>query len=81
MVTESKRLSEGVSKQLSGGLRHLHYGTWIGMFTTDKIFKADMQDTLKPEKVWWKNEEEFMSPSEMIMRAFKPDGIKTGEWT
>jgi hypothetical protein len=62
-------------------LPNSHFGTWIGMFTTDKIFKADMVDTFKPEMVWWKNEVEFKSPSEMIVGAFKPDGIKTGEWT
>ena len=61
-------------------LPNSHYGTWIGMFTTDKIFKADMVDTFNSEIVWWKNEVEFKPPSEMIVEAFKPDGTKTGEW-
>jgi hypothetical protein len=62
-------------------LPNSHFGTWIGTFTTDKIFKADMVDTFKPEIVWWKNEVEFKPPSEMIIGAFNAKGVKTGEWT
>jgi hypothetical protein len=55
--------------------------TWIGMFTTDKIFKADALDTFKPEIVWFKNELEFKTPTDMIVRAYNPEGVKTGEWS
>jgi hypothetical protein len=55
--------------------------TWIGIFTSDKLFKADALDTFKPEIVWWKNEVEFKTPTDMIIRGYSPEGIKTGEWT
>lgn len=55
--------------------------TWIGVFTTDKLFKADALDSFKPDIVWFKNEIEFKTPSEMIIRAFNSKGIKTNEWT
>lgn len=58
-----------------------NFSTWIGMFTTDKIFKADMLDSFKPESVWWKNEVEFKTPSEMVVGAFNTKGVKTGEFT
>jgi hypothetical protein len=58
-----------------------NFVTWIAVFTTDKIFKADALDTFKPEIVWWKNEGEFNTPTEMIMRSFKPNGEKTGDRT
>jgi hypothetical protein len=57
------------------------YLTWIGMFTTDKKFNADALDTFKPEIVWWKNEIEFKTPTDMIVRGFDAKGVKTGEWT
>ena len=55
--------------------------TWIGMFTTDKLFKADALDSFKPEIVWFKNEIEFKTPTEMIVRGYDAKGVKTGEWT
>jgi len=55
--------------------------TWSGVFTTDKICKIDGLDTFKPEKVWWKAEFEFKTPTEAIVRNFNPEGVKTGEWT
>jgi hypothetical protein len=55
--------------------------TWSGVFTTDKICNIDGLDTFKPEKVWWKAEFEFKSPTEAIVRNFNPEGVKTGEWT
>ena len=62
-------------------LPNSHFDTWIGMFTTDKIFKADMVDTFKPEIVWWKNEIEFKTSTEFVVRGFNTQGVKTGEWT
>ena len=56
------------------------FGTWIGKFTTDKLFKADGVDSFKPEIVWWKIEIEFKSPTYMIVRNFNTEGVKTGEW-
>ena len=57
------------------------FGTWIGMFTSEKVFKIDGVDTFKPEIIWWKSEFEFKTPTEIIARNFSPDGVKTGEWT
>jgi len=55
--------------------------TWIGVFTTDKLFKADALDSFKPEIVWFKNEIEFKTNTEMIVRGYDAKGVKTGEWT
>ena len=55
--------------------------TWIGVFTTDKLFKVDALDSFKPEIVWFKNEVEFKTNTEMIVRGYDAKGIKTGEWT
>jgi hypothetical protein len=55
--------------------------TWIGIFTTDKKFNADALDTFKPDIVWWKNEIEFKTPTELVVRGFNTLGVKTGEWT
>jgi len=55
--------------------------TWIGVFTTEKLFKADALDSFKPEIVWFKNEIEFKTPTEMIVRGYDAKGVKTGEWT
>jgi hypothetical protein len=55
--------------------------TWIGVFTTDKLFEADALDSFKPEIVWFKNEIEFKTPTEMIVRGYDAKGVKTGEWT
>lgn len=57
------------------------YMTWIGLFTTDKLFKADALDSFKPEIVWFKNEIEFKTPTDMIVRGYDSKGVKTGEWT
>jgi hypothetical protein len=55
--------------------------TWIGVFTTEKLFKADALDSFKPEIVWFKNEIEFKTPTEMIVRGYDTKGVKTGECT
>jgi hypothetical protein len=57
------------------------YLTWIGVFTTDKMFRADALDSFKPEIVWFKNEIELLTPTEMVVRGFNNQGVKTGEWT
>ena len=57
------------------------FATWIGVFTTDKMFKIDGLDNFKPEIIWWKAEFEFKTPTEVIVRNFNPDGVKTGERT
>jgi hypothetical protein len=51
------------------------------VFTTDKIFKIDGLDTYKPEIIWWKAEFEFKTPTEVFIRNFNSEGVKTGEWT
>jgi hypothetical protein len=53
--------------------------TWVGVFTSEKLFKAEAQDTFKPELVWWKSDYETISPSELIIRTFDTKGVKTGE--
>jgi len=55
--------------------------TWIGVFTTDKLFKVDALDSFKPDIVWFKNEIEFKTPTDMIVRGYDAKGVKTGEWT
>ena len=45
------------------------FATWIGVFTTDKIFKSDLLDTFNPEKVLWKNEFEFKTPTEVVIKG------------
>jgi hypothetical protein len=54
--------------------------TWIGAFTTEKLFKVDALDSFKPDIVWMKNEVEFKTPSEMVVRDYNTKGEKTGEW-
>lgn len=54
--------------------------TWIGRFTAYNILKVDAVDTFKPEIVWWKNELEFVTPTDMIFRGFNAEGVKTVEW-
>jgi hypothetical protein len=62
-------------------LPNANFSTWIGMFTSDKTFKADMVDSFNPEKIWWKNDVEFKTPSEMVVRGFNAQGAKIGEYT
>jgi hypothetical protein len=57
------------------------FGTWTGVFTTDKMFKIDGLDTYKTDIIWWKAEFEFKTPTETIVRNFNQGGVKTGEWT
>ncbi len=57
------------------------FATWIGAFTTEKIFKIDGLDSFKPEVIWWKAEFEFKSPTEVILRNFNHSGEKTAEYT
>ena len=57
------------------------FGTWVGVFTTDKMLKIDGLDTYKPEIIWWKAEFEFKTPTEVFIRNFNSEGVKTGEWT
>jgi hypothetical protein len=54
--------------------------TWIGVFTTDKLFKGDVLDSFKPDGVWGKNEVEFKSATEMVVRGYNDKGEYTGEW-
>jgi len=62
-------------------LTNANFETWIGVFTTDKMFKVDGLDTYKPDIIWWKAEFEFKTSAEAIIRNFNPQGVKTGEWT
>jgi hypothetical protein len=57
------------------------FGTWIGVFTTGKMLKIEGLDTYKPEIIWWKAEFEFKTPTEVFIRNFNSEGVKTGEWT
>jgi hypothetical protein len=57
------------------------FGTYVGEFTTERLFKCDWLDTFKPEIIWSKTEVEMKSPSEMIGRGYDSKGVKTGEWT
>jgi len=57
------------------------FATWIGVFTTEKMFKVNGLDTFKPDVIWWKAEFEFITPTEAIVRNFNHSGEKTFEST
>ena len=57
------------------------FNTWVGIFTTDKIIKIDGLDSFKPQIIYWKADFEFKTPTEVIVRNYNPEGVKTGEWT
>jgi hypothetical protein len=43
---------------------------WIGAFTTEKLFRVETLDSFKPDIVWIKNEIEFKTSGEMVVRAY-----------
>ncbi len=55
------------------------YGTWIGQWTTEKKFSADLVQNFKPETVNGKVELLFETPTKMIWTNFNADGTKSGE--
>ncbi len=65
---------------LHKNFHRLDFMTWIGVFTTDKLFKVDALDSFKPDIVWMRNEVEFKTPTEMVVRVYNTKGEKTGEW-
>ncbi|HAQ19696.1 MAG TPA: hypothetical protein DCR40_10760 [Prolixibacteraceae bacterium] len=55
------------------------YGTWIGLWTTEKKFNVDAVQNFKPEIVLYKIELVYETPAKMTWTDFKTDGTKTGE--
>ena len=55
------------------------YGTWIGLWTTEKKFHVDVVQNFKPEIVINKIELVYETPAKMTWTDFKTDGTKTGE--
>ena len=55
------------------------YGTWIGLWTTEKKLNADIVQNFKPETVLVKVELVYETPAKMTYTNFKPDGTKAGE--
>ena len=56
-----------------------HYGTWIGLWTTEKKLNADIVQNFKPETVLVKVELVYETPTKMTFTSFNTDGKKTGE--
>jgi len=56
-----------------------HYGTWIGLWTTEKKFSVDGVQNFKPETVSVKMELVYETPTKMTFTFFNTDGKKTGE--
>lgn len=55
------------------------YATWIGLWTTEKKFQADIVQNFKPETVLVKVELVYETPTKMTFTTFSPDGKKTEE--
>jgi hypothetical protein len=55
------------------------YVTWIGLWTTEKMFSIDGVQNFNPETVWGKMEVLFESPAKFTVTNFNKDGVKTGE--
>jgi hypothetical protein len=56
------------------------YVTWIGLWTTEKMFSIDGVQNFNPETVWGKVEVLFESPAKITVTYFNKDGVKTGEF-
>ena len=56
------------------------YGTWIGQWTTEKKFSADLVQNFKPETVNGKVELLFENPTKMTWTNLNTEGTKTGEF-
>ena len=54
------------------------YATWIGLWTTEKKFQADVVQNFKPETVLFKIENVIETPTKMTT-IFSTDGKKTRE--
>ena len=55
------------------------YVTWIGLYTTEKKFCADIVQDFNPEKVIRKMEMVYDTPTNMTSTHFNLDGVKTRE--
>jgi hypothetical protein len=55
------------------------YGTWIGLWTTEKKFSLDAVQNFNPETVDFKVELVYETPTKMTGTDFNTDGIKTNE--
>jgi len=55
------------------------YGTWIGLWTTEKKIHVDVVQNFKPETVLFKVENVYETPTKMTFTFFNTDGKKTGE--
>ncbi len=55
------------------------YGTWIGLFTTEKKLSVDVVQNFNPKAVNFKIEILYEPPSKTIWTSFNTDGTKTGE--
>ena len=55
------------------------YGTWIGLWTTEKKFSLDGVQNFNPETGAFKEELDYETPTKMTLTSFNLDGIKTDE--
>jgi hypothetical protein len=56
------------------------YSTWIGAFTSDKIFKGDMVQNFNPETAYIKLQNVFKNPNEWTLTHTNKDGVKILEY-
>ena len=54
-----------------------NYSTWIGSFSTEKMYLVDMVHNFNPETVYAKFESETISPKERNWTSFNKDGVQT----
>jgi len=55
------------------------YNSWIGIYTSEKKFEADMVTNMDPAKVWGKVSSEFVTPKEFVFVGYNKSGVKTSE--
>jgi hypothetical protein len=57
------------------------YGTWIGLFTNEKVLSGNFIWDFHANMPWGKFQIEFKKPKEFILNYFNTDGVKTSEMT
>ena len=55
------------------------YGTWIGLFTSEKMLTGNFVWDFHSSMPWGKFQIEFVNPEEFTWNYFNNDGVKTGE--
>jgi hypothetical protein len=58
-----------------------NYGTWIGLFTNEKMLSGNFVWDFHADMPWGKFQIEFVNPQEFTWNYFNNDGVKTSEMT